>query len=144
MQETRIFHSHSPDETEKIAKIISLELKKGDVITLQGPLGAGKTTFAKFLISQLCNIDPNEIVSPTFTYMNTYNGAFPLHHYDLYRITDPNQINEMGLFEPLYKNCICLIEWPEKGEGLIHPSMIIQINYANETTRTITIKRKTQ
>ena len=138
------YSSFSAEETIKIASQLAQYLTKGDIVTLHGPLGAGKTTFVKGIISALCNISLHEVSSPTFTYMNIYSGKNPLHHFDLYRITDEEQFFQMGLCEYLDQNAICLVEWPERiSSYLKKPTLRITLSYKDANERLIQITRET-
>ena len=138
------YSSFSAEETIKIASQLAHYLTKGDIVTLHGPLGAGKTTFVKGIISALCNISLHEVSSPTFTYMNIYSGKNPLHHFDLYRITDEEQFFQMGLCEYLDQNAICLVEWPERiSSYLKKPTLRITLSYKDANERLIQITRET-
>jgi len=118
--------SRSVEETYKIAEEFAKNLKGGDVIILNGDLGAGKTTFTKGLAKAL-NIKEN-ITSPTFTLMNIYlSGKLPLYHYDMYRITDEDETREIGLNEYFYGKGICVVEWAENIKNLL-PKKLITIN----------------
>jgi tRNA threonylcarbamoyl adenosine modification protein YjeE len=93
---------------------LALLLGAGDVITLSGDLGAGKTAAARALIRYLAQDDELEVPSPTFTLAQTYDlPPFPLLHADLYRIADPDELEEIGL-SPLPEGTVALIEWPER------------------------------
>ncbi|MEO0607707.1 MAG: tRNA (adenosine(37)-N6)-threonylcarbamoyltransferase complex ATPase subunit type 1 TsaE [Pseudomonadota bacterium] len=97
--------------TEALAKRLAPHLKTGDVVALFGGLGAGKTTFARALISALMGQE-TEVPSPTYTLVQTYDGpAFPIFHYDLYRLNDPDDVVELGWDES--QNGLALIEWPD-------------------------------
>ena len=91
------------DNTSKLAKNFSRILNKGDVAYFHGEIGVGKTTFIRHLINnlqQLNKIDLTEVTSPTFNLVNEHNvGNFIIQHYDLYRLTDYNEIKNIGLFE---------------------------------------------
>ena len=138
------YSSFSAEETIKIASQLAQYLTKGDIVTLHGPLGAGKTTFVKGIISALCNISLHEVSSPTCTYMNIYSGKNPLHHFDLYRITDEEQFFQMGLCEYLDQNAICLVEWPERiSSYLKKPTLRITLSYKDANERLIQITRET-
>lgn len=105
------------DETQKLADHIAPFLKKGDCLLLRGDLGAGKTTFAQYLIRSLLKDGSADIPSPTFTLVQHYDIKAPqaqrLDHYDCYRLEGPEEILEIGLEDSLSK-AITLIEWPEK------------------------------
>ena len=138
------YSSFSAEETIAIASQLAKHLTKGDIITLHGPLGAGKTTFAKGIISALCNISLHEVSSPTFTYMNIYTGENPLHHFDLYRITNEDQFFQLGLCEYLDQNAICLVEWPEKISNYLKKTTTqVTLSYRDANERLIEITRET-
>lgn len=116
--------SRSVEETYKIAEKFAKNLKSGDVVILNGDLGAGKTTFTKGLAKAL-NVKEN-ITSPTFTLMNIYlSGKLPLYHYDMYRITDEDEAREIGLNEYFYGKGICVVEWAENIKNLLPKKLII-------------------
>jgi N-acetylmuramate 1-kinase len=101
-------------EMSRFASDISLIAKENATIFLFGELGAGKTLFAKKFISQAFGFDENEVSSPTFNIVNCYksfNGC-DIFHYDLYRIEDFNELQEIGLFDNINAG-INIIEWPE-------------------------------
>src|SRR5205814_10399326 len=91
----------------------------GDVITLSGDLGAGKTAAARAMIHYLAGDDELEVPSPTFTLAQTYDlPAFPLVHADLYRVNDPSELEEIGL-SPLAEATLALIEWLARAAGAL-------------------------
>ena len=125
--------SKSVIDTENLAKSIADKCKGGEIILLNGDLGAGKTTFTKGFAKSL-GINDN-ITSPTFTLMKQYNtGIIPLFHFDLYRITDEDEIAELGFEEYFEMQGICVIEW-NKFANLNGKLIIINIKYINKTTR---------
>jgi tRNA threonylcarbamoyl adenosine modification protein YjeE len=96
----------------------------GDVITLSGDLGAGKTAAARAMIRYLADDDTLEVPSPTFTLAQGYDlTSFPLLHADLYRIGDPSELEEIGL-SPLPEGTVALIEWPERAGSALPPDRI--------------------
>ncbi len=98
--------------TERLAAALARRAQPGDVICLQGPLGAGKTAFARGFIS--ARLGPIEVPSPTFTLVQVYEaGDAPIWHFDLYRLEKPEEADELGLEEALATG-IALIEWPER------------------------------
>ena len=92
---------------------LALLVGPGDVITLSGDLGAGKTAAARAMIRDLANDPALEVPSPTFTLAQSYDLPFPLLHADLYRINDSSELEEIGL-SPLPEGTLALIEWPER------------------------------
>ncbi len=107
-----------PDEaaTARMAACMALQLKPGDVLLLEGDLGAGKTSFARALIRALCGPE-TEVPSPTFTLMQLYEARdCAIAHFDLYRLSEPNDILELGWYSAL--EGIVLVEWPQRLGGL--------------------------
>ena len=103
--------------TASLAKKFSKIFKKGDIVFFYGEIGVGKTTFVKYLINNLQKqkkIPLTEVTSPTFSLLNEYKiKNLTIHHFDLFRIKDANETENIGLFEN-YKDILTLIEWPEK------------------------------
>ncbi|MFW5780891.1 MAG: tRNA (adenosine(37)-N6)-threonylcarbamoyltransferase complex ATPase subunit type 1 TsaE [Bacillota bacterium] len=132
------FVSKSILETYALAKEVAKKLKGGEIITLEGDLGAGKTTFTKGLARAL---EVNEeILSPTFIMMREYKGKFTIYHYDLYRITDEEELEELGIKENLYDdNSISVIEW-NKFKDLPKDPIKIKIKRIDDNTRSFEIK----
>ena len=118
--------------TDLAARIAPL-LKKGDVLTLHGDLGAGKTTFARALIRVLARKDNEEVPSPTFTLVQVYDfETFSVYHFDLYRLEEKeNDILELG-WDDARREGVCLVEWPERlGTLLPRDRLDIIINFHN-------------
>ena len=104
------FISNSADETVKIASEVAKKLNKGDVITLDGDLGAGKTAFTRGIAEGLGISDV--VVSPTFTIVNEYrHGEVPLMHFDVYRLESPDDLYDIGWDEYSGGEGICIVEW---------------------------------
>lgn len=111
------FISKSSEETKAIAAEFAKSLMVGDIVLLDGDLGAGKTVFVKGVVDALSN--GNVIaVSPTFVIVNTYNTSPPIYHFDLYRINDISELDAIGAEEYLYGDGISFIEWPERAGGM--------------------------
>lgn len=133
--------THSLDETYAYAQIIAETLKPGDIVTLQGDLGSGKTTFTQGLGKALGITKP--ITSPTFLLVKTYTidrGPIKrLNHVDLYRIEKESEISGLGLQEMLAEEgAITVIEWPEKmGSLLPEKKIALEFEYIDEHTRKI-------
>ncbi len=118
--------SSSPDETARIAARLGASLGVGDVVLLHGPLGAGKSHFARALIqSRLAELGRVEDVpSPSFTLVQTYDlGNVALWHADLYRLGDPSETIELGL-DLAFDEAISLVEWPERLGDLAPPDAL--------------------
>ena len=110
--------------TANLMADLALLIGAGDVITLSGDLGAGKTAAARALIRYLADDPEIEVPSPTFTLAQSYDLApFPLVHADLYRINDASELEEIGL-SPLPEGMVALIEWPERAPGALPPDRI--------------------
>jgi N-acetylmuramate 1-kinase len=103
---------------------IAAALEPGDLITLSGDLGAGKTTFARALIRYLAGDETIEVPSPTFTFIQTYElPRFPLIHGDLYRLAGAAELAELG-FEDVPDGAVVLLEWPDRAAGLLPPDRL--------------------
>ena len=104
------YYSKNARDTQNIAKNLAKTLSGGEVIILNGDLGAGKTTFTKGLVKGLGG--KITVVSPTFTIMHSYDDTrIPVYHFDMYRIADEDELYELGLEEYLYENGVAVIEW---------------------------------
>lgn len=119
------YRTESPDETYELGVKMGQEALPGQIYTLDGDLGAGKTVFAKGFAEGL---GVTEIVnSPTFTILQTYeSGRLPLYHFDVYRIADPEEMDEIGYEDCFYGNGVTLVEWAELIDELI-PAEAVRI-----------------
>ena len=105
--------SNGPARTCAIAERTGACLRPGDTLLLSGQIGAGKTHFARCLI-QSQQVVPEDVPSPTFTLVQTYEGrSGEIWHADLYRLTDPDDVAELGLTDA-FASAICLVEWPDR------------------------------
>src|SRR5690606_23297068 len=109
--------------TVRLGEDLALALKPGDCLALSGDLGAGKSTLARALIRAVADDDDLEVPSPTFTLVQAYALRIPISHFDLYRLGDPSELDELGFDEALDAG-ICLVEWPEMAGGLRPPSRL--------------------
>jgi len=131
-----------PDEkaTAALATALAARARRGDVIGLSGPLGSGKTTFARHFIG--ARIGAGDVPSPTFTLVETYQPASgpAIWHFDLYRIETPEDAYELGI-EDAFADGIALIEWPEHLGGLMpHEHLDIALGLGErETARIATL-----
>ena len=118
---TRVFESEAPEATLSLAEAFSKELCPGDIVCLNGELGVGKTVFTKGLAKGLGVTE--DVVSPTFTILQEYrSGRMPLFHFDVYRIEDPDEMNEIGFEEYFFGDGVTVIEWSALIAELIPPN----------------------
>ena len=104
-------------DVQGLAEQLAPLLKQGDIIRLEGPLGAGKTTFARALIEAFAG--DGDAPSPTYTLVETYEGsAFSLWHFDLYRLETTEDVYELGI-EECFEEGAALIEWPDRADGVL-------------------------
>ena len=126
-------------ETEAIARQLAPLLRAGDVVALNGGVGAGKTAFTRALINALPG-EPEDVPSPTFTLVQTYaRGDIEIWHFDLYRLEDPDEAFELGI-EDAFVDAVSLIEWPDRlGPHLPKAHLRVTLTEAeNEAMRDIT------
>lgn len=120
--------SASADETEAIAARLACRLSPGDVVTVSGELGSGKTTFVRGACRALGVTSP--VTSPTFTIGHRYEGGVAVAHLDLYRFHAVSQA-EWGDLEPYFEETIVFVEWPEAGEGVLpEPRVVVTVEHA--------------
>jgi tRNA threonylcarbamoyladenosine biosynthesis protein TsaE len=112
----REFRSASPVETERIAAELARALEPGDVVTVAGELGAGKTTFVRGACRALGVELP--VTSPTYTIGNRYTGPVPVAHLDLYRLDEVTE-DDWADLEPYFDGAVAFVEWPEAGERVL-------------------------
>jgi len=119
-----VFNNVTEPDLLRLAEHVAFALSPGDVLALEGDLGAGKTTFARALIRALSADTLTEVPSPTFTLVQSYETArFDVAHFDLYRLTDPSELLELGLDLAL-KRGIAVIEWPSRAADLLPPERL--------------------
>jgi tRNA threonylcarbamoyladenosine biosynthesis protein TsaE len=129
--------SSSPEETERIAMALACELRTGDVVTVAGDLGTGKTTFIRGACRELGVAAP--VTSPTYTIGNRYRGAVDVSHLDLYRFESLSDA-EWGDLERYFEDAVVFVEWPEAGAGFLPPARAeVRLQHAQETLRLITL-----
>jgi tRNA threonylcarbamoyladenosine biosynthesis protein TsaE len=133
--------TQSPAETLALARRLAKEIRPGDALALQGPLGGGKTTFAKGLIAELTGIAEDEITSPSFTLVEEYPGD--IYHVDLYRIEKAQEAAVLPWDELLGPRAIALVEWPENWPPLIsHCQWVLRFIKKGKEVRLIEMDRK--
>ncbi|WP_315918380.1 tRNA (adenosine(37)-N6)-threonylcarbamoyltransferase complex ATPase subunit type 1 TsaE [Mesorhizobium sp. SP-1A] len=123
-----------PDEaaTGRLGEDLAMALRPGDVLALQGDLGAGKSTLARALIRALTDDEKLEVPSPTFTLVQSYEARLPVHHFDLYRLGDASELDELG-FEEAVAEGAALVEWPERAADRFPPqAVVIELSHRDE------------
>lgn len=112
-----VIESYRAEDTFRIGYQMGEKAKKGEVYCLYGDLGVGKTAFTQGFAKGL-GIE-EAVSSPTFTIIQQYEGRLPLYHFDVYRITDIDEMDEIGYEDYFYGDGVCLIEWAELIDGLL-------------------------
>lgn len=128
--------SLSSEQTRQFGKELAKELAANQLICFFGDLGAGKTTLIKGIVEQLTSINGDEVTSPTYTYLQSYEHV---HHFDLYRLDGVDGFKAMG-FEEYLDSGVCCIEWSEKIESLIpKTAMKITLSHLDDNKRQIEV-----
>jgi len=137
------FLSHSLAETLEFAQNFGRTLPLNSVVCFFGDLAAGKTTFIKGLLQGAANLESSEIQSPTFAYLNIYEGTKTAYHFDLYRLKGIDEFISMGFDEYFDAGGICCIEWSERISSYLPDGCIqVYLEHAGENKRLITIKEE--
>ncbi|HEU4450129.1 MAG TPA: tRNA (adenosine(37)-N6)-threonylcarbamoyltransferase complex ATPase subunit type 1 TsaE [Gaiellaceae bacterium] len=130
--------SSSPEETERIAAAVARELVPGDVVTVAGELGAGKTTFVRGAARALGIAGP--VTSPTYTIGHRYAGDPDVSHLDLYRFDGVSEA-EWGDLEPYFADAVVFVEWPEAGAGVLPaPRLAVRLRHHGPGHRLILLE----
>ena len=128
--------TNSEAETIAVGRDLGRRLAAGDVVLLEGPLGAGKTAFARGLAEGL-GCDTAAVASPTFTIVHEYPGPVPLQHVDLYRL-NPAEVDDLGL-EDLMDGQVLAVEWPDRWRQAPSGALLVSIEPAGGDRRQIRI-----
>jgi len=132
--------SKTPEETFEAGKALGKKARRGDVYALTGELGSGKTVLAKGIAYGMGIKD--DITSPTFTLLEIYEGTLPLYHFDLYRIDNLHELDNLFFEEYWEGDGVSVIEWAERAKGrLLENTTHITLEYIDETSRRIHIER---
>jgi tRNA threonylcarbamoyladenosine biosynthesis protein TsaE len=130
--------SNSPAETEELAARLAAELRPGDVVTVSGELGSGKTTFVRGACRALGVTGP--VTSPTFTIGHRYHGSVDVSHLDMFRFRDVSPA-EWGDLEPYFDDAVVFVEWPEAGAGTLPPARAaVRLEHGGGDVRLVTIE----
>lgn len=138
-------HLATPEATGALAARLAPALRPGDVLLLEGPIGAGKTHFARCLITTLqtaAGDTPEDVPSPSFTLVQNYRaGALEICHADLYRLDGPAEAGELGL-EAAFETSLCLVEWPDRlGEMAPTDALTLRFGFAEtDEARTLELR----
>jgi tRNA threonylcarbamoyladenosine biosynthesis protein TsaE len=129
--------SGSAEETEAVGARIATQLSPGDLVTVSGELGTGKTTLVRGACRALGVDDP--ITSPTFTVGHRYRGRVDVSHLDLYRFAGVSAA-EWGDLEPYFDGAVCFVEWPEAGKDVLPPARFaVSLEHAGDEQRRIEV-----
>ena len=127
----------STEQTEDLGRIVGALLEPGDLVCLYGDLGAGKTHFS-FGIAKGLEVREQYITSPTFTFVNEYEGRIPFYHIDLYRLQEPSELEGIGFEEYIDSDGATVIEWAERAESeLPDEALSVYLSHVSETSREI-------
>jgi tRNA threonylcarbamoyl adenosine modification protein YjeE len=128
----RSLERHLPDEaaTTQLGEDLAMAVRPGDVFLLDGDLGAGKSTLARGLIRALAADPAHEVPSPTFTLVQSYDTPVAVHHFDLYRLSSPEELEELG-FDEAVSSGVALVEWPERATDAM-PATSLRIAFQHE------------
>jgi tRNA threonylcarbamoyladenosine biosynthesis protein TsaE len=133
-----IFETGSPEETRALGERLGRVLEPGDVVSLEGELGAGKTCFVQGLARGAGVAAERRISSPTFTIVNEHPGRFALYHVDLYRLEEARELEEVGLREYLEGGGVAVVEWFDRFPDWKPPDRIdLKITITGEESRRI-------
>jgi tRNA threonylcarbamoyladenosine biosynthesis protein TsaE len=141
--DTQKIHLHidSEEELENFAETFCSLLQGDEVIYLQGPLGAGKTTLTK-KIAHALSIDPHQVISPTFVLMKQYKAALSMYHFDLYRLDEEKQLSDIDFFEIVEYPGLKIVEWADKFPSLKkYADIIITLSIGGSSQRSLTVQR---
>ncbi len=125
----------SPEQTWHIGAILGKLLNAGDTVCLYGDLGAGKTNIA-YGIARGLDVKEQYITSPTFTFVNEYQGRVPFYHSDLYRLKEPAELENIGFREYLESDGVTVIEWADRAEDELPAERLsVYLSFVDETSR---------
>lgn len=125
------------DQTQALGEQLGAKLPASTLILLQGDLGTGKTVFSRGVARGLGVAPDIPITSPTFTLMNHYAARLDLYHFDLYRLSDPDELIELGFDEYAFGSGVALVEWPEKLGDDNLPGLWVKLQRLDDEQRKI-------
>ena len=135
------YASHSEADTFALGEALGAALLPGEIVSLEGELGAGKTVFARGIAAAL-GVDRRDVGSPTFIIVDRHEGRLTLYHADLYRLDREEQVLDLGLDELAAQGAVLIVEWGERLPQELHAeAIVVRISDPGENDRTITVTR---
>jgi len=136
-----VIETNSPNLTEALGTKLGQLLGPGDVVTLSGELGGGKTCFVRGIVAGISPASSGLVASPTFAILHEYPGQPPVFHYDCFRLRGCDDASELGLEDHLYGGGICLIEWPDRIADVLPANRVeVMFEYSGDSQRCITFQ----
>jgi tRNA threonylcarbamoyladenosine biosynthesis protein TsaE len=132
----------SPEETHRLGCCLGREIRQPVVLLLVGELGAGKTCLAQGVAVGLEVPADEPVVSPSYTLMNVYPGRLEMYHFDLYRLSDPDELHDLGVEEYLPGAGVALVEWGNRFSGLSDDFLQIEISHASGDGRRFNVSAR--
>ncbi len=133
------FISHTAEMTHQAGHQLSQALQPGDLVALSGDLGTGKTVLSQGICEGL-SVD-DVVNSPTYTIINIYEGRLPVYHFDLYRLGDVSELDELGYEEYFWGNGLTIVEWAERAQGFLPDQRIeVKLKHVSPTQRLLIIQ----
>ena len=133
------YETNSPEETERVGAALGRIVRPGTVIAYRGGLGAGKTAFTRGLARGLGYTDI--VTSPTYTIVNEYlGGRLPLFHFDMYRLSSPDDLWDIGWEDYLDRRGVCCVEWSENVADALENPLTVSIEKLGDSARRITLE----
>lgn len=137
---TTIIHLNSSEDTEKFGNGLGQNADPGDVICLDGDLGAGKTTLSQAIARGLQVPDNYYVTSPSFSIFHEYPGRIPMYHMDFYRLHDLEEVVDLGFDEYFYQSGLTVIEWSKRAEPILpETALLVQLTISEGNRRNATI-----
>jgi tRNA threonylcarbamoyladenosine biosynthesis protein TsaE len=127
----------TPEQTWRVGELLGRALGPGDIVCLYGDLGAGKTNFS-YGIALGLEVDASYITSPTFSFVNEYKGRTPLYHIDLYRINDPEELENIGFEHYIGGDGVTVIEWADRADDVLPAERLsVYLTHVDDKSREI-------
>lgn len=132
---------HSEADTLALARVLGSVLGPGDVIGLEGGLGAGKTTFARGVVYALGIPEDTAVTSPTFALLHHYEGRLPVAHADFHRLGGESEVEELGVDELVEEGAVLLVEWGRKFPGMASRTVLwVELDFISDAARAVRLR----